>query len=47
MKFEEAIGNGIEEAYDFLNKLCSPRTRERDRKRFTKTFIKELFGEEE
>lgn len=47
MTFEEVIGKEIKEAYVFLDKLCSPRTRKRDQQRLTKKLVKELFGEEE
>lgn len=40
MKFEEVICKEIEEACDFLDKLYSPRTRERDRQRLIKRLIK-------
>lgn len=49
MSLEEiavSIGKEIKEANDFLYKLCSPRTRKRDRERLEKKFIKELFGGE-
>ena len=46
-KAVDSIGKEIKEAYDFLDKLCSPRTRRRDRERLTKKLIKELFGEEQ
>lgn len=46
-KAAASIGKEIKEAYDFLDKLCSPRTRRRDRERLTKKLIKELFGDKE
>lgn len=40
MKFEEIICKKIEEACDFLDKLYSPRTMERDRQRLIKKLLK-------